>query len=110
MSEQQSDLESSESSLNTEKLWYVYLIRTRSNSLYCGVTVDVERRFKQHQTGKQGAKSLKGKGPLTLAWSECIGNKRQAMQIEYRIKRLVKAKKEALIQGKWQVTSLLDSI
>ena len=88
------------------KAWSVYLIRMRNNSLYCGVTIDVSRRFKQHQTGNQGAKALKGKGPLLLVWSQEVGDKRLAMQLEYRIKRLTKAKKEALIQGQWDVLSL----
>ncbi|MGF1726226.1 GIY-YIG nuclease family protein [Photobacterium nomapromontoriensis] len=82
-----------------EVLWSVYLIRTAGNQLYCGVTTDVERRFKEHQTRPQGAKYLKGKGPLTLVWFECIGDKRLAMQIEYRIKQLPKADKERLVIG-----------
>ncbi len=88
------------------KAWSVYLIRMRNNSLYCGVTLDVTRRFSEHQSGKQGAKALKGKGPLRLVWSQEVGEKRLAMQLEYRIKRLTKARKEALIQGQWDVLSL----
>lgn len=78
-------------------LWSVYLIRTASSSLYCGVTTDVQRRFTEHQSSKKGAKYLKGKGPLTLVWSEAVGDKRKAMQLEYRIKRLSKARKEAIV-------------
>lgn len=80
-----------------QPLWSVYLIRTASNTLYCGVTTDVQRRYGEHQSGKKGAKYLKGKGPLTLAWHEYVGDKRLAMQIEYRIKQLPKIKKEAII-------------
>lgn len=81
-------------------LWSVYLIRTASNSLYCGVTTDVQRRFTEHQGSKKGAKYLKGKGPLTLAWSEVVGDKRTAMQLEYQIKRLPKVKKEAIVTNR----------
>jgi putative endonuclease len=80
-----------------QPLWSVYLIRTAYNTLYCGVTTDVQRRYGEHQSGKKGAKYLKGKGPLTLAWHEYVGDKRLAMQIEYRIKQLPKIKKEAII-------------
>ncbi|MDB1126175.1 GIY-YIG nuclease family protein [Vibrio algarum] len=76
--------------------WWVYLIRNNNNALYCGVTNNLERRFKMHQTGK-GAKALRGKGPLVLEWSQELNNKIEAMQIEYKIKRLKKADKEALI-------------
>lgn len=80
-----------------EQNWSVYLIRNNRNALYCGVTNNVERRFKQHESGK-GAKALKGKGPLTLEWSCSFENKRMAMKAEYFIKQLTKTKKELLVQ------------
>ncbi len=80
-----------------EQNWSVYLIRNNHNALYCGVTNNVERRFKQHESGK-GAKALKGKGPLTLEWSCSFENKSMAMKAEYFIKQLTKTKKELLVQ------------
>lgn len=85
--------------MSTEQVWYVYLIRTRLDTLYCGVTTDVERRFHQHRHTKAGAKALKGKGPLSLVWQSQAMSKQQAMQMEYQIKRMPKAHKEALITG-----------
>lgn len=77
--------------------WWIYLIRTSSNSLYCGITTDINRRFAQHQKG-QGAKALRGKGPLTLAWQYELGpEKGNALRLEYKIKQLTKAQKEHLI-------------
>ncbi|MET2950362.1 GIY-YIG nuclease family protein [Vibrio owensii] len=80
-----------------EQNWSVYLIRNNRNALYCGVTNNVERRFKQHESGK-GAKALKGKGPLTLEWSCSFENKSMAMKAEYFVKQLTKTKKELLVQ------------
>lgn len=80
-----------------EQNWSVYLIRNNRNALYCGVTNNVERRFKQHESGK-GAKALKGKGPLTLEWSCSFENKSMAMKAEYFIKQLTKTKKELLVK------------
>ncbi|KLV04159.1 endonuclease [Photobacterium aquae] len=85
-----------------EAIWSVYLIRTKANQLYCGVTTDVERRFHEHQSSAKGAKYLKGKGPLTLAWTLAVGDKRKAMQLEYRIKQLNKQAKEKLVVGEIQ--------
>ncbi|HIF9102062.1 TPA: GIY-YIG nuclease family protein [Photobacterium damselae] len=79
--------------------WWVYLIRTQQNSLYCGVTTNIERRFHEHQFTAKGAKYLKGKGPLQLAWYSEIGDKKCAMQYEYRIKKLSKLHKEQLVEG-----------
>ncbi|WP_274601944.1 MULTISPECIES: GIY-YIG nuclease family protein [Vibrio] len=78
------------------KQWHVYLIRTRANSLYCGITNDLARRFAQHQLGK-GAKYLRGKGPLELVWSQSVDDKSAALKEEIRIKKLSKAYKERLV-------------
>ncbi len=88
--------------------WYVYLVRTRTNMLYCGITTDLDRRFRQHVTG-QGAKALRGKGPLELAWSCAIGQSRSdASKVEYQIKRLHKEKKEQLTSGKLALSSIIN--
>lgn len=79
--------------------WSVYLIRNNRNALYCGITNDVERRFKQHQEGK-GAKALKGKGPLTLEWTMHFDSKSLALKAEHFIKRLTKKNKELLVESK----------
>ncbi len=90
-----------------EQPWFVYLIRTKSNALYCGITNDVAKRFATHQQGK-GAKALRGKGPLQLVWQQPAADKSQAAKIEYHIKQFTKLKKEHLVtrQG---VVSLEDS-
>ncbi len=77
--------------------WWVYLVRTRHQALYCGITTDVERRFSQHQIGK-GAKALRGKGPLVLVWSQRVGgSKSLALKTELAIKKLTKRQKEQLV-------------
>lgn len=94
----------SESSQTT---WSVYFIRTCSNSLYCGITTDVNRRFNQHASG-QGAKALKGKGPLTLEWHCTLNDSRSlASAVEYRLKQQTKATKEALITGNLVLKDLI---
>jgi len=86
--------------------WYLYLIRTENNALYTGITTDVARRFTQHQTGK-GAKALRGKGELTLAFSEEVGERSLALRLEYRIKQLTKRQKERLVAGEILLNSLI---
>jgi putative endonuclease len=80
--------------------WFVYLIRTRSGALYTGVTCDVQRRLAEHQSGGiKAAKALRGRGPLKLAFHCAVVNKSEALQLEARIKKWPKQKKEALIAG-----------
>jgi putative endonuclease len=78
--------------------WKVYMIRCRDNSLYTGITTDVERRFIDHKQGR-GAKSLRGKGPLNLVFSAKIGPRSRALKLEYRIKQLSKEQKERIVSS-----------
>lgn len=36
-------------------MYYVYIIECQDKSLYTGITTDVDRRFKEHGSGKGGA-------------------------------------------------------
>lgn len=78
--------------------WYLYLIRYHNNYLYTGITTDLQRRLAQHLAGT-GARTLRGKKDLQLVFSAHAGNRSQAQQLEYYIKRLSKANKERLIIG-----------
>lgn len=79
-----------------ETIWSLYIVRNRLGSLYTGITTNVERRFQQHQNGT-GAKALKGKGPLLLAFYCQVGDRQRASQLEYQLKQLKKTQKEKLI-------------
>ena len=46
-----------------ENSWKVYILRCGDDSLYTGITTNVEKRFVAHSTGK-GAKYTRGRGPL----------------------------------------------
>ncbi len=78
--------------------WYLYFVRCGDGSLYTGVTTDVDRRFKAHQEA-QGAKYLKGRGPLALVYREKIGDKRLAFRAEHAVKRWPKSRKEKLVRA-----------
>jgi len=86
--------------------WFVYLIRAADNRLYTGITTDVARRVQQHQKGT-GAKALRGRGELTLAFSQEVGERSLALRIEYRIKQLTKRQKERLVAGETSLEALL---
>lgn len=76
--------------------WYVYMLRCGDNTLYTGVTDDVERRLAAHRTGK-GAKYTRGRGPLELVYVEKVPDKSSALRREYQIKRLSREEKEGVI-------------
>ena len=85
-----------EKPLKNAAQWYLYIVQTRFGHWYTGITTNVEKRFCVHQAGK-GAKNLKGKGPLVLIHQQQVGTKSDASKLEYAIKKLPRAKKEAYV-------------
>ncbi|MDO8503074.1 MAG: GIY-YIG nuclease family protein [bacterium] len=77
--------------------YYIYIVRCKDNSLYTGVTWNINNRVKEHNSGKRGAKSLKGKLPAILVYSEELPSKSEALKREIEIKGWRKEKKESLI-------------
>lgn len=80
--------------------WSLYMVRTAGGALYTGITTDVERRLAEHRQGGRGARALRGRGPLTLAFVQKVPDRRQALQLEWRIKQLPKSRKEDLVAGR----------
>ena len=82
----------------TAARWSVYLLRCGNGALYTGIATDVSRRLVEHREAKgKGAKYLRGKGPLRLVFKKAIGARSLALSVEGFIKKLSKARKEALI-------------
>ena len=82
-----------------EPLFSLYIVRCADDSLYTGIAADVDKRLAEHQAGARGAKYLRGRQPLKLEFSQAIGDRALASRLEYRVKRLSRAQKEALIAG-----------
>lgn len=75
-----------------KKQWYVYIIKCSDNSLYTGITTNVERRLNEHNKGV-GAKYTKNKGPVVLMAVFEASNRSEASKEEYRIKQLTRNEK-----------------
>ena len=79
-----------------ESTWYLYILRCKDNTLYTGITTDVEKRLEAHRGGK-GAKYTRGRGPLELVYRETCGSHSQALKREVEIKKLSRLEKQNLI-------------
>ena len=79
--------------------WFVYLLETIDNTLYCGYSNDVEKRVINHNKGR-GAKYTKTRLPVRLVYTECFDTKSEAMKREYQIKQLTRQQKLKLINEK----------
>lgn len=82
-----------------DKNWSLYILRCGDGTLYTGIAVDVDRRFKAHCAGK-GAKYTRGRGPLQLLYREVCGDHGTALRRELEVKALSRQEKEQLIASK----------
>lgn len=71
---------------------YVYIVRCRDGTLYTGWTTDLPGRMDAHNSGA-GAKYTRGRGPVSLIYSEAFQTKGEAMKREWQIKKLKREKK-----------------
>lgn len=78
-------------------MYWVYILRCRDGTLYTGITDDVERRLKAHNSGK-GAKYTRGRGPVELVYREEQPDKSAALKREFAIKKLTRTEKLTLIE------------
>jgi putative endonuclease len=76
-------------------MWFVYLLRCSDDTLYCGISNNLDKRIKTHNNGK-GAKYTKSRLPVILFYYETVLNKSEALKREYQIKKLSKSEKISL--------------
>ena len=76
--------------------WLVYMLECSDNSIYTGITNNLEERLKKHQSGN-GAKYLRGRLPIKLVYKENFINRSEATKREIYIKKMNKKEKKILI-------------
>ena len=81
------------------KAWYVYILKCSDNSLYTGVTTDLERRLKEHNSSALGARYTRVRRPVTMVYNEHCANRSSACVRESKIKKLSRAAKLKLIES-----------
>lgn len=77
-------------------MYYVYILLCRDGTFYVGSTNDIQKRLDVHNKGK-GAKYTRGRLPVVLRYSESFQLKGDALKREAELKKLSRAKKEALV-------------
>ncbi len=86
--------------MTIEKTWYLYIIKCSDDTLYTGISIDVAKRIKRHNSG-HGAKSIKGKLPVLLVYHEPHESHLSAARREREIKRWKRSQKLKLIEEKY---------
>jgi len=74
--------------------WKVYVLQCADESLYTGITTDLNRRLNEHNTdNKKGARYTRARRPLNLIYYESYANRSEASSREYQLKKMSRAEK-----------------
>ena len=90
-------------------MYYVYMLRCEDNSIYTGITTDLERRMNEHfgKSDKCAKYTLTHNAKkLESAWK--TENRVLASRLEFFIKKLTKVQKENLIKNKEYLSKYLS--
>jgi putative endonuclease len=83
--------------LAQEKNWVVYLVRCADDSLYCGISSDLEKRLECHNRGT-GAKYTRSRRPVKLLAASTGMSKSDALKLEHRIKKTPAGRKLSVLE------------
>ena len=78
--------------------WQVYIILCSDDTLYTGITTDIDRRVHQHAQGR-GAKYFRGRRPKEILYLEGGHDRSSASKREIFIKKLRRPEKERLVSS-----------
>lgn len=84
------------------RFYNVYILICSDDSYYTGMTNDLERRIKQHQSGSNKFSYTSKRLPIKLVWQLQCTNPSEAIKIEKQIKGWSRRKKKALIEENWE--------
>jgi putative endonuclease len=74
-------------------MYFVYILKCADDTLYTGITTDLDRRINEHNNSKLGAKYTKIRRPVKLIYSKEFTNRSEASIEESRIKKLSRSEK-----------------
>jgi len=78
-------------------MYYLYILKCSDDTLYTGITVDLERRVEEHNGSKLGAKYTRVRRPVEIVYSRRFRTRSAVCKEEYRIKMLTREEKLSII-------------
>ena len=93
---------------STRAMPHVYILRCSDGSYYVGSTVNLESRLRQHDSG-EGAEYTKRRRPVSLVYAHEFAVAAEAFAMEKKIQGWSRAKREALIAGRFDLLPGLSS-
>ena len=89
-------------------IYYVYILKCSDNTYYTGVTNNVDRRVREHQSGEALNSYTSKRRPVQLVFYAEFSNLEDAIEKEKKIKKWSKSKKEALINEEFELLPVLS--
>jgi putative endonuclease len=89
--------------------FHVYILKCRDGSYYTGHTDDIEKRISEHKLGSIPTCYTKTRLPVEVVFTEAFATRVEALDMEQRIKGWSRRKKEALINGDWNLLVQLSN-
>ena len=81
-------------------MYSLYLLLCSDQTLYTGITTNIERRLHEHNHTNLGAKYTSARRPVTLVYSKNFRNRSTASKAEAKMKKLSREEKLRIIEGK----------
>ena len=79
--------------------WFMYVVRCNDDTLYTGITTDVERRIDEHNHSKKGAKYTASRRPVEIVFAKIFSGQSSAARAENRFKKYRRVDKLKIISG-----------
>ncbi len=91
------------------KRYYVYILKCSDQSYYTGITNDIDNRLAQHNNGDNNTSYTYRRRPVELVFCYEFSEVMQAISFEKQVKGWSRKKKEAIINGKWDLLKELSA-
>tara|TARA_R110001583_G_scaffold31043_8_gene106629 strand:+ start:18755 stop:19024 length:270 start_codon:yes stop_codon:yes gene_type:complete len=75
------------------KKWFLYVVECADETLYTGITVDINRRLREHNFTQKGAKYTRSRRPVKLVSIIEVDSRSGALKAEARFKKLTRQEK-----------------
>lgn len=84
----------------SESEWHIYILDCDGRYYYTGITTDIERRARQHKTGRApGAKATRGVFKIEVVYTVAVGSRSTAQRVEHRLKKLSREEKRRIVEN-----------
>lgn len=78
-------------------MYHLYILKCSDNTLYTGITTDLDRRISEHNTSIKGSKYTRVRRPVVLVYSKKFKDRSKASIAEAKIKKMTREEKDGLV-------------